>query len=242
MSGAKPLKGLTIFFPCYNDSATIASMVVKAIAAGNEVTNDLEIIVIDDASRDGSGRILAELAKVYPNLRIITHPANRGYGAALKSGFSNSRKDFIFYTDGDAQYDVFELKDLAAKMRDGIDIVNGYKIKRQDSMIRIVIGGAYHAANSIVLGIKIRDVDCDFRLIRRSVFDKVRLVSRGGEICVELIKKCQEAGMKFAEVPVHHYYRKSGTSQFFVWRRVVAAIRGIWRLWNQFLFNDKGKR
>lgn len=236
MASNKPLKSLTVFFPCYNDSATIASMVVKAMAVGKEVTDDLEVIVIDDASQDGSGRVLAELEKVYPNFRVISHPVNRGYGAALKSGFSNANKEFIFYTDGDAQYDVFELKDLVAKMRPDVDIVNGYKIKRQDPLLRVVIGNAYHTVNSIVLGIKIRDVDCDFRLIRRSVFDKVRLVSRGGEICVELIKKCQEAGMRFEEVPVHHYYRRSGSSQFFVWRRIVAAARGIWRLWNQFLF------
>lgn len=238
MAKDKMLKSLTIFFPCYNDSATIASMVVKAMIAGQEVTDDLEVLVIDDASRDGSGRILDELMKKYPNMRVVRHEKNRGYGGALKSGFNAASKEFIFYTDGDAQYDVFELKDLAQAMHSGVDIVNGYKIKRQDSMVRVVIGNLYHTVNSIVLGIKIRDVDCDFRLIRKNVFSKIKLDSQGGEICVELIKKCQNAGVRFAEVPVHHYYRRSGASQFFVLPRLIAAVKGVMRLWKEFLFKE----
>ena len=230
---------ISAFFPAYHDWGTIATQVLLVSRTLRELTDDWEVIVVDDGSRDRTPEVLDELAKVCPQLRVVTHPKNRGYGGALRSGFAAARKEWVFYTDGDAQYDVFELKDLAAKMRPGVDIVNGYKIKRQDSFLRVVIGNAYHVTNSIVLGIKIRDVDCDFRLIRRNVFDKVKLVSRGGEICVELVKKCQEAGMKFEEVPVHHYYRRSGASQFFVWRRIVAAVRGIWRLWKQFLFNNK---
>ena len=225
------LGGLTIFFPCYNDRGTIATMVVEAMYIGKKVSDDLEVIVIDDHSKDGSQLILEELKKIYPSLKVIYHKKNLGYGAALRDGFYNASKDFIFYTDGDGQYDVKELEKLVSKMTDGVDIVNGYKIKRSDPFHRKLIGRSYHIANKIMLDLKIRDVDCDFRLIRKKVFDKVKLVANGGEICVELVKKSQDAGFKFSEVPVHHYHRVSGTSQFFNFQRVTKAIHRILRMW-----------
>lgn len=227
----KTLSGLTIFFPCYNDRGTIASMVIQAMTTGRSLTDDLEVIVIDDASTDNSRDILNELAKNYKNLKLIYHDKNLGYGATLRDGFYNATKEFIFYTDGDAQYDVRELKKLAGGMKSGVDIVNGYKIRRSDPLHRKLIGRGYHLANKVMLGIKIRDVDCDFRLIRRKVFEKVALSAEGGEICVELVKKCQDAAFVFAEVPVHHYHRVSGSSQFFHFGRIIKAIRGLTGIW-----------
>ena len=136
--------------------------------------------------------MLEELKNVYPELKIIKHEKNLGYGAALRDGFYNACKDYIFYTDGDGQYDVKELERLADCMSEDVDIVNGYKIKRSDPLHRKIIGRSYHLANKIMLGIKIKDVDCDFRLIRRRVFDKVKLLADGGEVCVEFVKKCQD--------------------------------------------------
>jgi len=225
------LNSLTIFFPCYNDRGTIATIVVEAMYVGKKVTDDLEVIVIDDYSKDGSQLILEELKHIYPNLNVIYHKKNLGYGATLRDGFYNASKDFIFYTDGDGQYDAKELEKLVTRMKEGVDIVNGYKIKRSDPFHRKLIGRSYHFANKIMLDLKIRDVDCDFRLIRKSVFDKIKLIADGGEICVELVKKAQDAGFKFSEVPVHHYHRVSGTSQFFRLNRIKKAIYRILKMW-----------
>src|SRR5207237_904603 len=124
---AKPA-GLSVFFPAYNDSGTIASMVIRAVHAASELTPDYEVIVVNDGSADATGEIADELARTYPHVRVIHHPTNRGYGGALQTGFRSSTKEFIFYTDGDAQYDPAEMSVLWASMTSEADLVNGYKI------------------------------------------------------------------------------------------------------------------
>jgi glycosyltransferase involved in cell wall biosynthesis len=147
------------------------------------------------------------------------------------SGFANETKEWIFYTDGDAQYDPREMKNLVAALRPGVDVVNGYKISRNDPLHRRIIGRLYHHIVKLAFGFKLRDVDCDFRLIRRSVFDRVQLESTSGTICLEMVKKMQDAGYVFSEVPVHHYHRAYGRSQFFNWRRLVRTARQLIELW-----------
>ena len=225
------LGSLSIFFPCYNDEGTIATMVVKAFDVLRKITDDYEVIVVDDCSQDNSLRVLEELKRYYRELKIIRHPKNLGYGSALRSGFAHATKEYVFYTDGDAQYNVYELAQLLPYMTEGVDIVNGYKLKRYDPLLRKIIGRMYHMLAKCLFNLKIRDVDCDFRLFRRSVFDKIELVSSDGGICVELIKKCQDANLKFVEVPVHHYHRVSGTSQFFRFSRIYASLRSVVTLW-----------
>lgn len=227
----KPLPSLSIFFPCYNDAGTIASIVMLAYITARKLTDDFEVIVVDDGSTDGSLEILEELEKLYPDLKVIRHPTNRGYGGALKTGFANSTKEFIFYTDGDIQYDVRELEELASEVDDDIDLVNGYKIARSDSIWRKIIGYSYNAFARFAFRIKLRDIDCDFRLIRRRVFDKVKLHSDTGVICVEMVKKIQENGFKFREVPVHHHFRSYGRSQFFTPTHVFRSLVALTKLW-----------
>src|SRR5438128_5863835 len=161
--------GLSAFFPAYNDSGTIASMVIRTVKTASALTHDFEVIVVDDGSADGTADIADELARTYPQVRAVHHPTNRDYGAALQTGFRSATKELIFYTDGDAQYDPTELADLWAKI-EGADLVNGYKISRADPLHRIVIGRLYHHIVSRLFGLRLRDVDCDFRLMRRSIF------------------------------------------------------------------------
>src|SRR5437667_2722108 len=142
-SGTKPA-GLSVFFPAYNDSGTIASMVIRTVKAASELTSDFEIIVVDDGSADSTAEIADELTRTYPQVRAVHHPINRDYGAALQTGFRSSTKEWIFYTDGDAQYDPAELAVLWEKMTPEADLVNGYKISRADPLHRIVIGRLYH--------------------------------------------------------------------------------------------------
>ncbi|MBI3360789.1 MAG: glycosyltransferase family 2 protein [Chloroflexi bacterium] len=222
---------ITAFFPAYNDGGTIASMVIAALKTLQKVTDDYEVVVVNDGSADYTAEVLDELARQYPQVRIVHHPKNRGYGGALRSGFANARKEWIFYTDGDAQYDPHELLDLVSVLRDDVDIVNGYKITRQDPLHRIIIGRLYHYFVKYVFGFHLRDVDCDFRLIRRSVFDRVSLESDTGTICLEMVKKFQDAGFRFAEVPVHHYHRAYGKSQFFYFPRLYRTALQLAQLW-----------
>src|SRR5438552_2138669 len=190
--------GLSVFFPAYNDSGTIASMVIRTVKTAAELTPDFEVIVVDDGSADSTAEIADELARTYPQVRAIHHPINRDYGAALQTGFRSATKALIFYTDGDAQYDPAELAALWRKMTPAIDMVNGYKISRSDPLHRIVIGRVYHYIVSTLLGLTLRDVDCDFRLMRRTIFDRINLEKTSGIVCVEKTKKIQDGGFRHA--------------------------------------------
>lgn len=211
-------------------------MVVSTLMTLRNCADEYEIIVVNDGSSDYTPELLDELARIHaPYLRVIHHGQNRGYGGALRSGFAAATLDWIFYTDGDAQYDPRELRllvDACLGLGEQVDVVNGYKISRSDPWYRLLIGRLYHHVVKSAFGFKLRDVDCDFRLIRRSVFDQIQLRSDSGTICLELVKKMQDAGFRFAEVPVHHFHRAFGRSQFFNFARVgrtVVQLAGLWR-------------
>jgi glycosyltransferase involved in cell wall biosynthesis len=223
--------GLSVFFPAYNDAGTIASLVMTALMTAETLTSDFEVIVINDGSADRTAEILDELARLYPRLRVVHHVRNRGYGGALRSGFATAGKDWIFYTDGDGQYDPAEMRVLWERRGDDVDLVNGYKISRSDPFHRIVIGRVYHHTVKLLFGLRVRDVDCDFRLLRRTMFERIHLEKDSGVICLEMMKKITDAGFRIAEVPVHHYHRTHGTSQFFNFRRIARTGIDVLKLW-----------
>jgi len=226
------MPGLSVFFPAYNDGGTIASLVITSIKVAATLTDDFEVIVINDCSEDDTAKILDELARLYPGrVRIVHHETNRGYGGALRTGFATATKDFVFYTDGDGQYDPAEVTLLWEKMAADVDWVNGWKISRSDPLHRIIIGRIYHHIVKLLFGLKVRDVDCDFRLMRRRIFDVVRLEKNSGVICLEMMKKFQDAGFRVAEHPVHHYHRAYGKSQFFNFPRIYRTVIDVMKLW-----------
>ena len=226
------MPGLSVFFPAYNDGGTIASLVITSMKVAATLTDDFEVIVINDCSEDDTAKILDELARIYPDrVRIVHHETNRGYGGALRTGFAPATKDFVFYTDGDAQYDPAEVTLLWEKMSADVDWVNGWKISRSDPLHRIIIGRLYHHIVKLLFGLKVRDVDCDFRLMRRRIFDVVRLEKNSGVICLEMMKKFQDAGFRVAEHPVHHYHRAYGKSQFFNFPRIYRTVIDVMKLW-----------
>jgi glycosyltransferase involved in cell wall biosynthesis len=241
-SAADTRAGLTVFFPAYNDSGTIASMVIRAVQAASALTPDYEIIVVNDGSGDATPQLLDELARTYPNVRVVHHPRNRGYGGALQTGFRSATKELIFYTDGDAQYDPAELAALWPQMTADADLVNGYKISRSDPLHRIVIGRLYHHIVRVLFGLSVRDVDCDFRLMRRSIFEKIDLEKTSGVICLEMMKKIEDAGFRIVEVPVHHYHRAFGKSQFFNFPRIFKTGVDVVRLWYELVIRREHLR
>jgi len=214
----------------YNDEPTVELLADRVREVVPKITDDWELIFVNDCSQDGTGAVADRLAAQDGRVKVIHHENNRGYGGALKSGFAATTKDFIFYTDGDAQYDVRELP-LLVEHIDGVDMVNGYKIKRGDPFIRRIMGRVYHWTTKIMFGLPIRDVDCDFRLMRRRVIGSLELESDSGVICVEMMTKIAGAGFTIAEVPVHHYPRIAGESQFFRFGRIMKVLRGLTAQW-----------
>jgi glycosyltransferase involved in cell wall biosynthesis len=225
------VESISAFFPCFNDEATIGSMVNLAYSAIERVGAIGEVIVIDDGSTDGSAQVLKELANVHPELRIVTHEHNRGYGGALLSGFAEATFQWVFYTDGDGQFDPAELKLLVRAAGDDVDVVQGYKVRRADSVVRRVVGRIYQRFVAVLFGLRVRDIDCDFRLIRTAALDRIRLMRTSGVVCVELVRKLQDSGARFVEVPVHHYPRAHGQSQFFRPARVFSSLVDLAGLW-----------
>lgn len=234
------LPGVSAMFPCYNDATTIGKLIDDVHMALVPLVADVEVIVVNDGSTDGSREVLDALAAEHGWLTVIHHERNRGYGGALISGFAAARLDWIFYTDGDGQYDATEaarLVKVAEQALDGgrpVDIVQGYKIGRGDALYRKVIGRAYHHLVKLLFRLPVRDTDCDFRLFRRELVSARPLTSHTGVICVEMMRNFTELGARFVETPVHHYPRPAGRSQFFrapaIARSAVQLIDLWWRV------------
>lgn len=222
---------VSIFYPCYNDWGTMGSMVMLTGQTAERLGLDYDITLVDDGSDSHTHELLEEVLRAYPNVHVIKHDKNRGYGGALRSGFAAATREWIFYTDGDAQYDVRELEVLLQHASTDVNVVQGYKITRHDPMHRRIIGRIYHYIVKVAFGLRLRDVDCDFRLIRRNVFDKVQLVSDSGVICCELMTKIQRNGFRVVEVPVHHFERAHGKSQFFNFPRIARVAYQLAGLW-----------
>ena len=223
---------LSVFFPAYNDAPSLPGLIAKTFIILERHVADYEVIVVNDGSYDDTAQVLESLRQRYgPRLRVVTHPQNRGYGGALRSGFAAARKDFVFYTDGDGQYDVGELPLLLALASPATGLVNGYKLERHDPAHRVWIGKAYNFCARLLFRIRIRDIDCDYRLIRRPLLAKIHLTSTSGTICVELVRKLELSGCRVAEVGVHHYPRLHGRSQFFRVKSLAVTFLQLLRLW-----------
>jgi hypothetical protein len=232
---------ISAFFPCYNDESSIAEMVERVTGAFDVLGVDGDVTVVNDASPDGAAAVLDELAQTEPRLRIVTHEHNRGYGGALQSGFAAATGEWVFYTDGDGQYDPAELVDLVARVDDDVDVVQGYKLARSDNFARKLIGRLYHHLVAVLFGLQIRDTDCDFRLIRRSKLNEFALESTSGVICVELVWKLEHAGARFVQVGVDHYPRMSGRSAFFKPRNVAKTLLDLAILWFHLVVLHQGR-
>ena len=231
MSESAAATSISAFFPAFNDAENLRVQIPRTFETLQRLTRDFEVIVVDDGSTDTTSAVLDSFLKQYPNLRVVRHPRNLGYGAALQSGFRHAVKELIFYTDGDCQYDVRELEKLLEKMSTDVDAVTGFKINRADAAHRAVVGRVYHGLVKILFRLRIRDVDCDFRVIRRKVMETIALTSRTGAVCVDLMCQIERSGYRVVEVPVNHYPRLHGQSQFFRVGPVARTMLDIVRLW-----------
>jgi glycosyltransferase involved in cell wall biosynthesis len=226
---------VSAFFPCYNDAMSIGKMVRDVRESLVEAVSDFEIIVVNDGSSDNSLQVLQELQKEVSELRIVNHEVNRGYGGALLSGIAASTKQWVFYTDGDAQYDAREISRCIDAVTESSDIIQGFKIGRGDPFHRRLIGRVYHHSVRLLFRLPVRDTDCDFRLMRKSILDKFRLQSTTGVICVEMMHAFNRVNARFVEVGVSHYHRPHGKSQFFRVPAVSRSALQLLQLWTRLI-------
>ena len=224
-------ESISVFFLVYNDARSIGKLVRDVRPLLERRFNDWEILLINDGSEDDSGQVVDALARSDPHIRAVHHGTNRGYGGAVSSGFAHSTGQLVFYTDGDGQYDPRELDGLLDHL-DHADIVNGFKVRRRDAFVRKIEGRVYHAVSRFLFELSVRDVDCDFRLLRRRVVDDIMpFWCSGAAIGTEMLAKAREYGYHVATAPVNHYPRPHGRSQFFCARRIARCIREMFELW-----------
>jgi glycosyltransferase involved in cell wall biosynthesis len=222
-------RALSVFFPCYNEEGNVRRVVGEAMAFLPTVSDDFEVILVDDGSRDRTGQIADALAADDARIRVVHHETNRGYGGALQSGFRAATRELVFYTDGDGQFDITDLARLLPRI-DRYDIVSGYRRRRRDSRLRRLNAWLWGRLVQRVLGIRSRDVDSAFKLYRREIFDHIEMRSMGALIDAEILARAARRGYTFAEVPVRHRPRIAGRQSGANLRVIARAFRELWRL------------
>jgi len=226
------MASVSVFFPCYNEQGNVARTVENALRVLEKLNADFEIIVVDDGSSDGTGRIADEMAGRDKQIKVVHHQRNLGYGAALRSGFAAATKELVFYTDGDGQFDMNEMPSLLPLMAQW-DIVSCYRLNRRDPFIRKVNAWAWTKLVCLLFGLKIRDVDCAFKLYKREIFDRIKLSSTGALIDAEILARAAGKGYRITQKGVHHYPRTAGAQTGAKLRVILRAFKELFKLHRQ---------
>lgn len=220
---------LSVFFPAFNEQDIIAKTVENATRAVSRFVDDYEVIVVDDGSSDKTAAVVEDLARRDPHVRLVRHDVNRGYGAALRTGFASAQKDLVFFSDADGQFDLQELPGLLSMLKRA-PIVLGYRIRRSDPMYRLFIAKVYNIVVRLVFGLRVRDIDCAFKLFRRDALQGVELESDGAFISSELLIKLKRRDTPMVERGVHHYPRTTGVSKGATPKVILKTIRDVIQL------------
>jgi glycosyltransferase involved in cell wall biosynthesis len=228
------INSLSVFFPAVNEAENISQTVEAAKEVLETMASKWEIIVINDGSVDETGRIAQDLSRGDERIRVISHKENLGYGGALQSGFYNSRYDWIVYNDSDGQFDFSEITRFVEKM-DEADLILGWRIQRKDSFYRKILAKGWATLVFLFFGLRLKDVDCGFKMVRKAVIDKIPHLEsqRGGMINAELAIKAKEAGFKIKQVGVTHYPRRAGRATGAQVRVIIKSFLDLFRLWKK---------
>ncbi len=223
-----PLR-LSIFFPCYNEEANVERTTLSALQVGRDVADECEIIIVNDGSRDRTGEIANQLAANHPEVRAVHNNPNLGYGGALQRGFRESRLDWVFYTDGDGQFDFNELPKLLP-MLNKYDIVSAYRLNRQDPLLRKINAFCWSTLVNRTFKMRIRDIDCAFKIFPRTLFDRIDMQSTGALIDTEILAKCTYLDYRIGQIGVHHYPRTAGDQTGANLKVIARAFVELYRL------------
>ncbi|MDA8216186.1 MAG: glycosyltransferase family 2 protein [Dehalococcoidales bacterium] len=230
------MASISVVLPAYNEQDNISRTVGNVVEALDGLSEDYEILVVDDGSRDRTAAVTTDLAERYPRVRLVQHPVNKGYGAALATGFASARKDLVFMTDGDAQFDVREIANLLPLMADA-DLAIGYRAPRVDPFHRLAYAWGWKVLINLLFGYTARDVDCAFKLFRRSIMEDFQVESRGATFSTEFLVRARRTGHKVSEVAVKHLPRTAGKPTGGRPDVVIRAFRELikfrWRLWTE---------
>ncbi|GMU82723.1 MAG: hypothetical protein AMXMBFR47_25940 [Planctomycetota bacterium] len=231
MSTQKFNRGVSVFYPCYNEEANVERTTRAAIAACDRLFTDYEIIIVNDGSKDRTAEIADRLAAEHPRVRAVHNSPNRGYGGALQRGFREATKEYVFYTDGDGQFD-FEEMDKLIPLMSKFDIVSGYRLDRQDPLPRKLNALAWGTLVNLLFGLGIRDVDCAFKIYPRRLFDEIEMHATGALIDTEILARAQRRGYTIGQVGVHHYPRTAGQQTGANFKVILRAFRELFRLYH----------
>jgi glycosyltransferase involved in cell wall biosynthesis len=223
---------ISVFFPCYNEQGNVTGMVEQTLAVLEKLNADFEVIIVDDGSSDDTGKIADELSGGNDRIKVVHHRTNLGYGAALQSGFKAATKELVFYTDGDGQFDIKEMPGLLDLMEQ-CDIVSCYRLNRQDNLVRRINAWCWTKLVCLLFGMKIRDIDCAFKLYKREIFDTFKLVSTGALIDAEVLARSVRKGYRVVQQGVHHYPRTAGAQTGANLRVILRAFKELFGLWKQ---------
>lgn len=229
MGGRRTPTSITYFFPAYNEAGNVTPMVEKALEVLPRFTDDFDIVIVDDGSHDGTEAEGRGLADRHPRVSYLRHQGNRGYGEAIRSGLRSLRGEVAFYTDGDQQFDLAEL-DRAWPLMSGADIVAGYRIKRADPAHRLFIAWSYNRLIRVLFGLRMHDVDCAFKLIRREVVEVVDPTSGGAFFSAEFLLRAHHLGFRVVEIGVNHYPRTVGKPKGATPRVILRTMKDMVRL------------
>lgn len=230
MNKNSKISSLSFVFPAYNDAPSLSILLRKVEQIAPEITSDYEIIIVNDGSKDNTAELLSDLKKKYRRLNVVTHANNIGYGAALMDGFKEAKNEYIFYTDGDGQYDVLEIVKLIDNLDEYTDVISGFKIQRFDSWYRVLLGKLYNRLAKFLFQLQVKDVDCDFRLFRRKLISDIYIPVTSGAFDVALTKVFQERNARIKNIPIHHYPRQYGESQFFTLKNIAKSVIDVFLL------------
>jgi glycosyltransferase involved in cell wall biosynthesis len=206
------MASISLVLPAYNEAENIEPLVAEAVPALEANVDDYEIIVVDDGSADGTAEVTRRVMETYPAVRLVQHELNKGFGAAVFSGFTSATKDWIFYTDADRQFVLSELERFVPYM-DQADLIAGYRAPRRDPFLRVFYGKGWSALCTLMFGYTVRDVDCGFKLFRREIIEELapQIESRGATFSIEWLVRAKRAGYRFVELPVSHRPRVAGS-------------------------------
>jgi len=223
---------ISVFFPCYNEQDNVARTVEQALAVLEKLNADFEVIIVDDGSSDATGQIAEQIAGRNSRVKVVNHPTNLGYGAALQSGFRTAAKELVFYTDGDGQFDISEMPPLLPLMKQ-YDIISCYRLNRQDNLMRKINAWCWTKLVCLLFGMKIRDIDCAFKLYKREIFDNIKLSSSGALIDAEILARATRKGYTVTQKGVHHYPRRAGEQTGANLRVIFRAFKELFKLHSQ---------